>query len=51
MNYKQAAELVNEIKPKVVVPTHYGSIIGGKEDAEEFAKLVDKAIEARILIK
>ncbi len=40
MDYKQAAQLINEISPKVAVPTHYGSIVGTKEDAIQFAKLV-----------
>ena len=41
MDYKEAAELINEIKPKVAVPTHYGSIVGSKKDGAKFAKLVD----------
>lgn len=44
MDYKEAAELINEIKPKVAVPTHYGSIIGSKKDGAKFAKLVDADI-------
>ena len=32
MNYTEAAELANEIKPKIVVPTHYGDIVGEKDD-------------------
>lgn len=50
MNYKEAAELVNEIKPKIAVPTHYGSIVGTKQDSIEFAKLVDSEIKCMILI-
>lgn len=51
MNFEEAAKLINEIKPKIVVPTHYGEIVGTKQDAVEFEKLVDKSIECRILIK
>ena len=51
MNYKQAAELVNTIKPIIAVPTHYGSIIGNKQDAIEFAKKVAKPIEVKMLIE
>ena len=51
MDYKEAAELINEIKPKVAVPTHYGSIVGSKDDGAKFAKLVDKDIEVEILMK
>lgn len=51
MNYEEAAELTNIIKPKIVVPTHYGSIVGTKEDGIQFKKLIDSVIECRILIK
>lgn len=51
MDYKEATTLVNKIKPKIVVPIHYGSIIGTKEDAIEFQKLLDSKIECRILMK
>ena len=49
MNYKEAAELANTINAKVVVPTHYGCIVGEKEDGEKFKELVEKDVE--ILIK
>ena len=42
--------LANTIDAKVVVPTHYGCIVGTSEDAEKFAKLVREK-EVRILIK
>ena len=50
MNYKEAAELANTIKAKIVIPTHYGSIVGDKEDAIKFKELV-KDKEVKILIK
>ncbi len=50
MNYKEAAKLVNEIKPKIAVPIHYGSIVGKKEDAEKFVQNLDKDIEGIILL-
>lgn len=40
MDYKEAAELVNIIKPKIAVPIHYGSIVGTKQDAEKFERLI-----------
>ena len=40
MTYKEAADLINEIKPKIAVPIHYGSIVGTKQDGIEFSKLV-----------
>lgn len=51
MDYKEAAELTNEIKPKVAVPTHYGSIVGSKKDGIKFSKLVNPEIEVEVLIK
>lgn len=49
MDYKEAAELANTIKANVIIPTHYGCIVGEKEDAEKFKELVEKQVE--ILIK
>ena len=51
MDYKEAAELVNKLRPKVTVPIHYAEIVGTKQDAIEFSKLVDPEIECEILIK
>lgn len=44
MNAKAAAELVNIIKPKAAIPTHFGTIVGKPSDADEFERLVDKEI-------
>lgn len=41
MDYKEAAMLANSITADVVIPTHYGSIVGEKTDGEEFKKLVE----------
>ena len=49
MDYKDAAELANTIKADIVIPTHYGSIVGEKEDAIKFKELVkDKKVEILI---
>ena len=45
MDPKQAAEFVNKIRPRIVIPTHYGTAVGTKEDVETFEPLVDKKIE------
>lgn len=50
MDFKEAAELVNEIKPKVAVPIHYGSIVGTNEDAINFQKLLNPEINCKIKI-
>jgi L-ascorbate metabolism protein UlaG (beta-lactamase superfamily) len=52
MNVEEALEAVKKIKPSLVIPMHYGSIIGTKEDAEEFISLCkENSIEAKILNK
>lgn len=51
MTCKEAAELINIINPKIAVPTHYGSIVGTKEDAENFKNLLNENIKCTILIK
>ena len=50
MNAKEAAELANIIKPNLVVPMHYGSVVGTKADEKEFLKHLDKKIKHKILI-
>ena len=49
MDYQEAAQLANRIKATVVIPTHYGSIVGKIEDGENFKKLVTNK-EVKILI-
>lgn len=50
MDYKEAADLINIIKPEIAIPIHYGSIVGDKEDALKFEKLLDSSIKCDILI-
>lgn len=50
MDFKEASELANAINAKIVVPTHYGEIVGEKEDGNKFAKLV-KNKEVKVFIK
>ena len=45
MDYKDAAKLVNKIRPEVVIPTHYGGIVGAAEDGEKLKGRVDDGIE------
>ncbi len=49
MNYKEAANLVNEMKPKIAIPYHYGDIVGTEQDALKFKKLAK--IQVEILTK
>ena len=45
MTAKDAAALVNKMRPDAAIPTHYGSIVGNEADADTFRKLVDPAVE------
>ncbi|MCH5193204.1 MAG: MBL fold metallo-hydrolase [Oscillospiraceae bacterium] len=45
MDFREAAEFISELRPPVVIPTHYGSVVGSPEDGESFKKLVDSSIQ------
>ena len=49
MTAQEAAEAAASINPKIVVPMHFGAIVGSKSDAEAFQKLVK--CEVKILEK
>lgn len=51
MNVKEAAECVKTLKPKKVIPVHYGEIVGKYKDAEKFKELIKDVTEVDILIK
>jgi len=52
MTAEEAAEAVKLIKPSLAIPMHYGSVIGGKNDAEEFKEFCEEAgISVKILDK
>ena len=41
MNANEAASLINALRPKVAIPMHYGTEVGGtRKDAETFKSLV-----------
>lgn len=48
MNAKEAARLVNTIRPKAAIPTHYGNVAGTREDEKEFRDHVDPTISVEI---
>lgn len=50
MDSKEAVKLANHILPKMAVPIHYGEIVGTKQDAIDFANLLDSEIACKILI-
>ena len=51
MDPKEAADLINTIRPKAAIPTHYGTIVGKKSDGDLFASLVDPSIETKVIIQ
>ena len=48
--YEEAAQLVNIIKPKLVIPMHYGEIVGEKDYSTKFKELIDNNIKVEIQI-
>lgn len=51
MNYKEASNYINMIKPKEVIPIHYGSIVGNKDLGLKFSELVNSNINVKVFIK
>ncbi len=51
MDAKKAAELVNEMKPEVAIPVHYGSVAGKPEDGKAFAEMVKEPVKTEIKIQ
>ena len=41
MDKNQAADLICEMKPNTVIPTHYGEIVGNPTDGPEFKKCLE----------
>ena len=50
MNAKEAASLANTIKPNLVIPVHYGSIVGTKLDEQAFISNLNKDINYQIML-
>ena len=51
MDFKEAAQLINEIQPKIAVPIHYGSVVGTEQDAIDFIRLLHPNINGIMLMK
>ena len=51
MDAKKAAAFINEIRPAVAIPVHYGEIVGDPKDGEVFAGLVADPIRTEIRIQ
>ncbi len=50
MDYLEAVDYINKIKPKKVIPIHYGSIIGDITLGKEFKEKINNNIEVEIKI-
>ena len=50
MNAEEAAAFVNEMRPRAVIPTHYGSLVGSLDDARTFVKHLDRGVEVCLKI-
>lgn len=51
MDAVEASELVNIVKPKLVVPVHYGAVVGDKNSEITFLKNLDSSIEYLLALK
>ena len=51
MTAEEAAKFINKIKPKKVIPIHYGMVVGKEEELLTFVNNVSKDIEIEQLIK
>lgn len=51
MTADEAVKAALDIKPKLAIPMHYGSIVGSDKDAKRFADALKGKIEVRILQK
>lgn len=50
MDFYEASQFVNYIKPKTVIPIHYGSIVGDKSLEDDFKSNVNKEIKVVLKI-
>ena len=50
MDARKAAELINEIRPSVAIPVHYGAVVGSPKDGDIFAANVKEPIKVEFKI-
>lgn len=51
MDYKEASELIKEMRPRLAVPIHYKTVVGTTEDAYNFKKALEGIVEVKILME
>lgn len=49
MTAVEAVKAALDIKPKIAIPMHYGSIVGSEDDANKFAEGLKGKVEVKIL--
>lgn len=50
MNALEASSFVNDFRPSIVVPIHYGMVVGDENDLNKFSLNVDSSIEVEVLL-
>ena len=51
MDAKKAAELINELRPEVAIPVHYGTVAGKPTDGDAFAAMVKEPVKVELKIR
>ena len=51
MDVQEAAAYINELKPELAIPIHYGSIVGDLSLSKQFIDLVNPDIKVEVYIK
>ena len=51
MDVQEAAAYINELKPELAIPIHYGSIVGALSLSKQFIDLVNPDIKVEVYIK
>jgi L-ascorbate metabolism protein UlaG (beta-lactamase superfamily) len=49
MTAEEAVQAALDIKPKIAIPMHYGSVVGSRDDAKRFADGLKGKIAVEIL--
>jgi len=50
MTAKEAAAVINMIRPEAAIPIHYGDIVGARKDAETFNQLCKTPVEIKPVV-